>query len=254
MRPRSKPGSAFYIIAGLITASWMIYARRPQARIPSQEGLEDPEVAHAFDLVARMPQMRMLRMVAIKHATKLVSFGQAVDLGCGPGYLVLELAKQAPDLHVTGIDLSHEMLYQAQHYASNSQVTNRVDFKAGDASSIPFPNESVDLVISTLSLHHWSNPVDVLDEIWRILRPGGGYMIFDLRRDLSPPVYVLLWFATNFIVPRALYQINEPLGSRNAAYTPSEIKELAGRSRLYHPQITRGPLWLTVEGHKDELR
>ena len=237
------------LVAGIFTAAgWLVYSRRPLERLPGTEGLEDPEVSRAFNQIARMPQMRLLRWYAIKRALKLVNAGEAVDLGCGPGYFVLEMAEQAPELHVTGIDLSNEMLAQAKGYAHGSAAKDRVIFMPGDAAKIPFPDRSVDLVASTLSLHHWRDPVIVLNEIARVLRPGGGYMIFDLRRDMSSPAYLLLWFATNFVVPAALYRINEPLNSRNAAYTPDEAAQLADQSNLRGWRITRGPLWLTIEG------
>jgi ubiquinone/menaquinone biosynthesis C-methylase UbiE len=104
------------------------------------------------------------------------------------------------------------------------------------------------LIASTVSLHPWSEPVAVLDEVARVLRLGGSYLVFDLRRDLSLPTWLLLWFATHVVVPCALRRINEPLGSRDAAYIPHEAAELADRSCLEDWQITRGPLWLIIEG------
>ena len=245
-KPRST--TALILAAGILAASWSVYSRRTRERVVSQEGLEDPEVTHTYNRIARMPQMRLLRWYAINRALKLKDAGEAVDLGCGPGYLVQELAERAPNLHVTGIDLSGEMLTQAEGYAQKSFLADRVDFKPGDVASIPFPDDSLDLVVSTLSLHHWGDPVAVLNEITRVLRPGGAYMIFDLRRDMPPPAYLLLWFVTNFIVPAPLHHINEPLGSRNAAYTPAEAAQLADRSGLDGYRITAGPLWLTIEG------
>jgi len=88
------------------------------------------------------------------------------------------------------------------------------------------------LVVSTLSLHHWSDPVAVLDEITRVLRPGGSLLIFDLRRDMAAPFWLLLWFVTRVVVPAALRRANEPLSSRDAAYTPQEAAQLAAQSRL----------------------
>ncbi|MGA9350639.1 MAG: class I SAM-dependent methyltransferase [Anaerolineae bacterium] len=174
--------------------------------------------------------------------------GEAADLGCGPGQLVIELAQRSPGLHVTGIDLSDEMIARGQDNARRARVADRVSFRRGDAQQIPFPDASLHLVVSTLSLHHWSDPVAVLDEIARVLRPGGSFLIFDLRRDMAAPCWLLLWFVTHVVVPAALRRVNEPLGSRNAAYTPQEAARLAEQSCLSGWRVTRGLLWLTIEG------
>ena len=158
------------------------------------------------------------------------------------------LAEAAPGLHVTGIDLSTALLGHAHRRAIGAGLAHRIDFRTGDARATPFANASVDLVISTLSLHHWTDPVAVLDEVSRILRPGGAFVIFDLRRDMIPPFYVLIWFASRFVVPQALRYIGEPMGSRNAAYAPGEAAALAQASQLTGWHIAAGPFWLSVEG------
>jgi ubiquinone/menaquinone biosynthesis C-methylase UbiE len=149
---------------------------------------------------------------------------------------------------VTGVDLSDEMLGRAELHARNHRLSEWVTFRKGDAVQIPFPDYSLDLLVSTLSLHHWAAPVPVLDEIARVLRPGGAFLIFDLRRDMAMPFWLLLWFATRFVVPAALRQANEPLGSRDAAYSPEEAAILAWQSRLSGWRVSQGPLWLTIEG------
>jgi ubiquinone/menaquinone biosynthesis C-methylase UbiE len=239
------------LAAALLLAARRAYDRRARERVVSHEGLDDPEVAQAFSRVARLPQMWLLRWYVARRAAAMVQAGQAADLGCGPGYLVAALAQAAPGLQVTGIDLSDEMLLEAERYARRFGLEDRVAFKKGDVAEIPFPDASLDLVVSTLSLHHWSNPAAVLDEIARVLRPGGSFLVFDLRRDMSAPAYLLLWFATHCVVPQALRRVREPLGSRDASYTPHEVVQLAGRSRLAGWRITQGPLWLILEGTRD---
>ncbi|MFQ5812143.1 MAG: methyltransferase domain-containing protein [Anaerolineae bacterium] len=236
------------LAGALVVAGWWLYSRRPRERTPSLESLDDPEVARAYGWVATMPQMQLLRWFVAHRAVGMTGRGEAADLGCGPGQLVIELARRAPGLHVTGVDLSDEMLAQGQDNARRAGVADRVSFRQGDAQQIPFPDASLDLVVSTLSLHHWSDPVAVLDEIARVLCPGGSFLIFDLRRDMAAPCWLLLWFVTRVVGPAALRRVNEPLGSRNAAYTPQEAAQLAGQSRLSSWCVTRGLLWLTIEG------
>lgn len=239
-----------FALAALMLSAWRIYSRRARPRIPGHEELDDPEVSRAFDWVARLPQMRWARRYIARQALALKDRGEAVDLGCGPGYLVVLMAQMAPGLHMTGVDLASQMLELGHEAARQGGVEARTDFKAGDAARIPFPDGSLDLVVSTLSLHHWSDPGRVFAEIQRVLKPGGAYLIFDLRRDLTLPFYLLIWFATQVIVPAALHQINEPMGSRNASYTPEEVAALAKASPLASGQVVPGPLWLALQGRK----
>lgn len=203
-----------------------------------------------------MPQMRLLRSYVIRRALRMAKEGEAADLGCGNGQLVAELARRAPGLRITGVDLSSVMLFEATRLARDAGLGSRVSFRKGDVRRLPFTDNSLDLVVSTLSLHHWLDPLAALDEISRVLRPpdpqrgvqGGAYVIFDLRRDVAGPSKALLSFATRVVVPGALRRINEPMASRGAAYTPEEVARLAARSRLSGWRLTTGPLWLTLEG------
>jgi len=170
------------LAGALVAAGWWLYSRRPRERIPSRESVDGPGAARAYEWVAVLPSMRLLRWFVAHRAVGMTGRGEAADLGCGPGYLVIELARRSPGLHVTGIDLSDEMLAQGQDNARRAGVVYRVSFRRGDARQIPFPDASLDLVVSTLSLHHWSDPIAVLDEIARVLRPGGSFLVFDLPR------------------------------------------------------------------------
>jgi ubiquinone/menaquinone biosynthesis C-methylase UbiE len=237
------------LLAGVAMAGgWSVYSRRAIERIPSAEGLDDPAIAQAYGRVAALPQMALMRRLVAQRATALCAVGEAADIGCGTGLLATELARQAPDLHITGVDLAAEMLAQAQEHAAGMGMAGRVTFRLGNGNRLPFEDRSLDLAVSTLSLHHWADPVGVFNEIARVLRPGGAFLIADLRRDMPPPFYLLVWFATKVVVPPTLRRIGEPLASRSAAYDPYEVARLAQTSRLTGWRMTTGPLWLTVEG------
>jgi ubiquinone/menaquinone biosynthesis C-methylase UbiE len=235
-------------LAGFAAATLWANSQRPAARVASHEEIEDPAVAEAFGRIASWPQMRLLRRIVIERALTLKSEGTAADIGCGPGHLVIELAQRAPGLHMTGVDLADDMLARALANADMAGVGRRVSFRQGDASQLPFDDASLDLALSTLSLHHWRRPVAVLDEIGRVLRPGGVGLIFDLRRDMPAPAYTLLWFATRVVVPAALKRVNEPLASCHAAYSLDEADGLARQSTPVEWQVRSGPLWLFIEG------
>ncbi len=235
---------------GLVLAKKYLYDHRPLARVVGHEALDDPEISAAFNRVARLPQFRLMRALEARRASLFIDEGKAADLGCGPGLLVLELARQAPGLHLTGIDLSAQMLAEARRLAAEAGLGARVSFKTGDVEALPFPDESLDLVVSTLSLHHWSNPTQALREVNRVLRPGGAYVIADLRRDLGLLPWLAVWFAARVVVPPALKEVNEPLASRDASYTPKEAATLAEQAGLEGFRVTQGPLWLILEGIK----
>ena len=224
--------------------------RPPVNRIPSRESLDEAAMAEAYDRIARLPPMMLLRRFAAGRAVSLKSKGRAVDIGCGPGYLVFELTRRAPRLQITGIDLSDQMLLKARQAAEQRKMVEQVGFSCGDARRLPFADGSLDLVISSLSLHHWGDPRSALNEIKRVLRPGGGFVIFDLRRDMVWPASLLICTVTRFIVPRVLRENNEPLGSRNAAYTPAEAEEILQSSDLRGGRVASGAFWLSIEGYR----
>lgn len=236
-------------LGSLAVAGWRLYQRRSLERIPSQEGIEDPAATRAYGRIMQLPHIALFRKFVARRAASLMPVGEAADLGCGPGYLVIELARCAPNLHMTGVDLSDAMLTQAIANARLAGVAHQTDFRTADAAALPFPDASLDLVVSTLSLHHWDDPGLIFNEVARILRPGGAFLLFDLRRDLGPAPWLLFWFVTHVVVPQALRHIGEPLGSRNAAYTPDEIASLLQTSRLTGWRVVRGPFWLSIEGY-----
>ena len=107
-----------------------------------------------------------------------------LDVGTGPGRVPLQLAQQAPQLRIHGLDLSPEMIAFATQRASSAGVGDRVTFTTADVADLPVPDGSADLVVSTLSLHHWEDLAGGLREISRVLAPGGEAWIYDLRHVL----------------------------------------------------------------------
>ncbi len=110
----------------------------------------------------------------------------ALDIGCGTGFLSLELAARGH--RVTGVDLAIQMLAEARRKAAAQGCT--IDFKEADAESTGFAAGSFDLVISRHVLWTLPHPEAAIDEWLRVLRPGGRLVIIDGAQyfdDVAPP-------------------------------------------------------------------
>ena len=107
--------------------------------------------------------------------------GTVLDAGCGSGRLAVLIARRRPDLQVRGIDLEPGMIEVAARRAEQEQLASRVRFTVADLADLPLPDNSVDLIVSTASLHHWADVDAVIASLDRVLRPGGQLWIYDFR-------------------------------------------------------------------------
>lgn len=107
--------------------------------------------------------------------------GAVLDAGCGSGRLAVLIARRRPDLQVRGIDLEQGMVEVAARRAEHEKLASRVQFTVADLADLPLPDASVDLIVSTASLHHWADVGAVIASLGRVLRPGGQMWIYDFR-------------------------------------------------------------------------
>ncbi|HEY3421706.1 MAG TPA: class I SAM-dependent methyltransferase [Methanocellaceae archaeon] len=151
--------------------------------------------------------------------------GRVLDVGTGPGRLPLIIASKNKYIRVTGVDLSPDMVKIASKKAAKKGLEN-LDFKVGNASSLPFREGEFDLVISTLSFHHWKGPEAALEEIHRVLREGGEAWIFDMPRRMDAETLNYLKQRYGFMASYFLYLhgFTEPF------YDEISLKEIAESS------------------------
>ena len=149
-----------------------------------------PNFASGFyALIARKaPFLRDIHEDVAQEVCAKISAGRILDVGTGPGYLPLAIAKRNPDVEVTGIDLSRGMIDIARKNAEAAGVSGRVKFETANASKLPFADGYFDFVVSTMSLHHWSDPAACFQEIYRVLKDNATACVYDLRRDTTEDV------------------------------------------------------------------
>jgi len=122
-------------------------------------------------IILSKPELRIAQKIAQK-----INKGILIDVGSGTGFLSIEIAKRAPKLKIYGIDLSKKMVEIA---SGNARGLKNVKFKLANAINLPFENNSVDLIASTGSFHHWKHPFKVFNECYRILKPDCEAWIYD---------------------------------------------------------------------------
>jgi ubiquinone/menaquinone biosynthesis C-methylase UbiE len=101
-----------------------------------------------------------------------ISKGTCVDIGCGPGYLALEVAKNS-GLKIYALDISEPAIELAKQYIEKEGLANRIIPIVGDVHKMPFEDNSVDLAVSRGSLPFWDDKAKAFREIKRILKPKG---------------------------------------------------------------------------------
>lgn len=141
-------------------------------------------IGYSF-LVAKNKVTRAIYEEIAEEIISKVSSGRILDVGTGPGFMPILIAKKAPEVEITGIDLSEGMVKLARKNSIKEGVSERVKIFKANAISMPFENEYFDFVLSTFSLHHWLKPVDCFKEILRVLKKGGEAWIYDIRKDTT---------------------------------------------------------------------
>jgi ubiquinone/menaquinone biosynthesis C-methylase UbiE len=132
--------------------------------------------------ILTLGQARRLRRMTVDQA--LIQPGEDVlDVGCGTGAVTIPAKMQVgAGGSAAGIDPAPEMIAVARRKAERAGL--EIDFRVGVIESLPFPDETFDVVTSSLMMHHLPQHVQVkgLAEIWRALKPGGRILIADMTR------------------------------------------------------------------------
>jgi len=114
--------------------------------------------------------------------------GSLLDIGTGPGWLLMKLHQQSPGMRLIGMDTSPSMVAKARKNMVIAGLSDVIEIREGNANRMLFPDRSFDMVVSSGSIHHWKEPVAALNEIYRLLKPGTYALMYDLVSDTPTSV------------------------------------------------------------------
>jgi ubiquinone/menaquinone biosynthesis C-methylase UbiE len=201
------------------------------------------------ETIAYDQMMRRLRDKGWMETNAIIKFGissgLALEVGPGPGYLGLEWLKKTTNTSLKGLEISNDMIAIAERNAAEYGLEDRVTYMQGDACTMPFEDDYFDGVFTNGSLHEWAHPEAIINEMARVLKPGGNYCISDLRRDMNPLFKRLMWFVTR---PKEI----RPglITSINASYIVTEIDSILRTTQLKGWHVTSNIMGLVISGQK----
>jgi ubiquinone/menaquinone biosynthesis C-methylase UbiE len=185
--------------------------------------------------------------LARRISAQLPEGSDVLEVAPGPGYFSVELAKLGR-YAITGLDISHSMVSIATKKAAAAGVPAR--FLQGSASNMPFPAKSFDFLLCRAAFKNFAKPLEALQEMARVLRPGGRGVIIDLNRNASPKeisqgidAMGLSWFNRQFtklVFKTALIK---------SAYTKEEFQDMLWEASFSDHEIHENymgfEIWLT---------
>ncbi|WP_245815589.1 class I SAM-dependent methyltransferase [Seinonella peptonophila] len=168
-----------------------------------------------------------------------------LEVAPGPGFLSTELAKLSHEYQVTGLDISKTFIDLARKHALQENV--EVTFLLGDAADMPLDTETFDFITCQSAFKNFSNPVAAINEMYRVLKPGGKALIVDLRKDASKAGIkqhvnqeLNLGVVNRQFTKLALYQL------LNRAYTKADFIKMIDESSFTSYQIEKTSIGIEI--------
>ena len=207
-------------------------------RIPEAEVMDDSQEVEAYSSAAAQSFLDKIDDTLVEHALRLLKGrerGRALDIGAGPGQIVLKLARRLKLWKFVGADRSANMIAQARsNLAAAGEAAGRVEFQGADANQLAFPDASFDFVLCNSVLHHLAEPRNLFAEMARVAKPGAAILLRDLRRPgrIAYPLHIH-WHGRHY--SGAMCRLYKD--SVHAAYTVRELQSLLDSSPLQGARV-----------------
>jgi ubiquinone/menaquinone biosynthesis C-methylase UbiE len=195
-------------------------------------------MARWYDRTTRrdMPQFHAL---AARIAALVPARGTVLEIAPGPGFLSIELARRGLD--VRAVDISRTFVELARRNAAEAGVV--AHFERGDAAALPVADASVDFAVCRAAFKNFSQPLQALREMRRVLRPGGTALLMDMRRDAS--VAELKQYVDGLgvgLLTRVFMMATFRGMLIKRAYPIEEIRRMVQQAEWVNPRIELSPI------------
>ncbi|WP_438016401.1 class I SAM-dependent methyltransferase [Sorangium sp. So ce315] len=190
-------------------------------RVLEPEIMDTDEDARAYDSMDHTAVNTAFCDALLSHHPDLA---YALDVGTGTCLLPIELCRRVPTARIQAIDLSTSMLALGRAHVEQAGLTDAIALAQVDAKALPEPDETFSAVLSNSIVHHIPEPMAVLREMVRVLRPGGLLFVRDLVRpetEASLASLVATYAANDTAYQRALFD-----ASLRAALSVEEVREM----------------------------
>ena len=200
------------------------------------KGLPMEGVIASWYAKTTLKDLKRHKGMALQMSAKIPANGKVLEIAPGPGYFCIELAKLG-DYQISGLDISKSFVEIARRNAA--EAGRKIDFREGNASAMPFPENTFDFTFCQAAFKNFSEPLRAIAEMHRVLRPGGLSVISDLRRDASAaeiereiqgmgigPInqFLVRWTFKNMLL--------------KSAYSVDEIRRMVGQTPFGQCDIT----------------
>lgn len=180
-------------------------------------------ISGKYDLLNRILSMGIdvrWRKKVVKSVKK-ANPKTVLDIATGTGDLAIQIAKST-QAQITGFDLSAGMLEVGRKKVTKEKLDDRIEMIQGDAENMPFENNSFDVITVAFGVRNFENLKKGLDEIYRVLKPGGKFIILEFSQPESFPMKQLYAFYSKNILPK----IGKQISKDESAYTylPDSVK------------------------------
>lgn len=151
-----------------------------------------------------------------------------LDVGCGTGAMLEMIQEKYPEANCTGADLSSSMI----EFAAKSHP--HFTFCVADAIQLPFNDSSFDVVTNAISFHHYTDPTRAVKEAYRVLKPGGQFLLMDITPK-NKIIRKIHDFGANYLV-RDGHHAFQSLANTRELFRQSGLKDIK-QTRVGHQAV-----------------